>query len=404
MELWSVGMAKPKKAEIKSLYYITHVENLRSIFAHGILSHRVVEERGVKYRAIYDAEIVGHRKLKQTPDGRSLWEFANVYFQARNPMLYRVVHEKERREIVVLGLQPRVLEMPGAYLTDGNAANNATTFFDYQNGVEAVAGIWSTISGEWWNSVDGSKRKIMAGCLVPGEIPPDLVHSVYVTSHEAAEQVRALVPARVAVIPEPNMFFIPVRRYRVTNNLFLAEGDMFFSTMQTLTVSVNTVGIMGKGLASRARYQFPDVYVVYQDACRNKQLKMGTPFLYKREASFYDELIDEPGAVATPNGIKWFLLFATKRHWRDNSDLEGIEEGLKWVAANHKAEGIKSLALPALGCGLGKLAWKDAGPVMCRRLAPLEIPVAIYLPRERDIPQEYLSKEYLLGEKAKSAA
>ena len=393
-------MAKPKKIEIKGLYYITHIENLRSIFSQGILSHRFVEERGVKYKAIYDADIVGHRKLKTTPEGRSLWDFANAYFQPRNPMLYRVVHEIERKEVVVLGLQPRVLELPGAYLTDGNAANNATAFFDYKSGIEAIAGIWGTVSSEWWNSVDGSKRKIMAECLVPGEIHPDLIHSVYVTSHEVARQVRDLVPQRVAVIPEPNMFFVPVRRYRVTNNLFLAEGDMFFSTMQTLTVSVNTVGIMGKGLASRAKYQFPDVYVVYQDACRNKRLKMGRPYIYKREASFDDELIDEPGAIATPNGIKWFLLFATKRHWRDDSDLEGIEEGLKWVTANHKTEGIKSLALPALGCGLGNLDWKDVGPIMCRHLAPLEIPVAIYLPRESDISQEYLSTEYLLQEKA----
>ncbi|NUO83783.1 DUF4433 domain-containing protein [candidate division KSB1 bacterium] len=394
-------MAKRKKPEIKSLYYITHVENLRSIFSHGILSHRYLEERGVKYRAIYDAEIVSHRKLKTTPDGRSLWEFANVYFQPRNPMLYRVVHETERKEIVVLGLQPRVLELPSAYLTDGNAANSATAFFDYQSGLDAVAEIWNTINGEWWNSMDGSKRKIMAECLVPGEIPPDFIHSIYVTSHEAADQARAFVPARVAVIPKPNMFFIPVRRYRVTNNLFLAEGDMFFSTMQTLTVSVNTVGIMGKGLASRAKYQFPDVYVVYQDACRSKGLKMGTPYLYKREASFDDELVDEPGAIATPtpNGVKWFLLFATKRHWRDNSDLSGIEEGLRWIVANHKTEGIKSIALPALGCGLGNLDWKEVGPIMCRHLAQLEMPVAIYLPRERDIPHQYLSRDYLLGEK-----
>lgn len=394
-------MAKRIKPEIKGLYYITHIENLRSIFSHGILSHRYVEEQGVKYKAIYDADIVGHRKFKKTPDGRSLWEFANVYFQPRNPMLYRVVLEKNRKEIVVLGLQPRVLEIPGVYLTDGNAANNATAFFDFKNGVQAVSEIWSTINSEWWNSVDGSKRKIMAECLVPGIIPTDLIHSVYVANHEVAAQVRAIVPSRgIAVIPEPNMFFIPVRQYRLSNSLFLAEGDMFFSNMQTLTVSVNIVGIMGKGLASRAKYQFPDVYVVYQDACRNKQLKMGMPYLYKREASFDDELIDERGTVATPNGVKWFLLFATKRHWRDNSALDGIEEGLRWIATNYKTEGVKSIALPALGCGLGNLDWKDVGPVMCRHLAQLEIPVAIYLPRERDIPKEFLTPEYLLGKKA----
>lgn len=393
-------MAK-REPEIKSLYYITHVENISSILSHGILSHRQVEDHGLEYKAVYDAGIVGNRKLKSTPDGRSLWEFANVYFQVRNPMLYRVARERGPKEIVVLGVQPRALHTPGAYITDGNAASNATDFFHYEDGIRAISEIWSTINSEWWNSADGSKRKIMAECLIPESIRPELIHTIYVANHDVATHVRSIVsPRDLSVIPEPNMFFIPARRSRVTSNLSLAEGDMFFSTMQTLTVSVNTVGIMGKGLASRAKYQFPDVYVVYQDACRKKWLRMGKPCLYKREASFDDELIDEPGTVATPNAVKWFLLFATKRHWRDNSDLNGIEEGLRWITANHETVGIKSIALPALGCGLGKLDWKDVGPIMCRHLVQLDIPVTIYLPREKEIPEEFLSREYLLAANA----
>ena len=396
-------MAKRKQSpEIKSLYYITHVDNLPSILSQGIFSHRYVEDHGVKYKPIYDAEIVGNRKLKTTPDSRSLWEFANAYFQPRNPMLFRVVHEKNIKEIGVVGVKPRVLEMPDAYITDGNAANNPTSFFRYKEGLNAISEIWDTINSDWWNDRNGSKRKIMAECLVPEVIPPDFIHSIYVANHDIAEQVRNLIsPKELPVIPEPNMFFIPARRYRITDHLSLAEGDMFFSNMQTLTVSVNTVGIMGKGLASRAKYQFPDVYVTYQDACRKKWLKMGKPYLYKREGSFDDDLIDEPGAATTHKCVKWFLLFATKRHWRDNSDVNGIEEGLRWVVTNHRGEGIESLALPALGCGLGKLDWRDVGPLMCRYLAELGIPVAIYLPREKQIPKEYLSSEYLLKDKAK---
>lgn len=393
-------MVKRRKVDIKSLYYITHVENLPSILSHGILSHSVIESRGVQYKAIYDADIVSNRKLKQTPNHRSLWDFANVYFQPRNPMLYRVVHEKDRKEIVVLGVQPGVLQIPGAFITDGNAANSPTRFYEFNEGLEAISEIWDTITSEWWNSLDGSKRKIMAECLVPGSIPPEFIHTVFVADYKVADQVRTQIsPKDIPVIPEPNMFFIPARRYRITPNLFLAEGDMFFSNMQTLTVSVNTVGVMGKGLASRAKYQFPDVYVVYQDACRKKWLRMGRPYLYKREASFDEELIDEPGTVITPNAVKWFLLFATKRHWRENSDLKGIEEGLAWIANNYRVEGITSLALPALGCGLGNLDWRDVGPVMCRHLAPVGIPVTIYLPRERQIPEEFLSSGYLLGKK-----
>jgi hypothetical protein len=391
-------MAKKKIPEIKSLYYITHIENLPSILERGIFSHQLIEEQSLKFTPIYDVSIVSNRKAKLTPNGKSLWEFANLYFQPRNPMLYRVIHEKGEKELAIIGVQKQAMDAPDVFLTDGNAANDPTSFFTPKEGLKAIYKMWDIIDGEWWNSVDGSKRKIMAECLVPRMISSDLIHTIYVASHAVAEKVRSLpLPRTFPVVPEPNMFFIPAKHYPISTKLAMVEGDMFFSKCQTLTVSVNTVGIMGKGLASRAKYQFPDVYVTYQDACRKKALKMGKPFLYKREAPFDDELADDPATLSVPNGVKWFLMFATKRHWRDNSDLQGIDEGLQWLVENYKTEGIKSIALPALGCGLGNLPWKDVGPIMCRRLSALQIPVFIYLPREREIPIEQLSSEYLLG-------
>jgi O-acetyl-ADP-ribose deacetylase (regulator of RNase III) len=395
-------MARSKSNfEVKSLYYITHIDNLNSILSQGILSHKAVEDSGMQYTAVYDKEIVSNRKMKYTPSGKSLWEYSNVYFQARNPMLYRVVLEKGAKDIAVIALYPQVLQSSGAYITDGNAANTMTDFYQYKDGIKVISGMWDTIQGEWWNSLDGSKRKIMAECLIPSVISPDSIHSIYVANYSNAEKVKALLTNReIPVIPEPTMFFYPAKQYQISKNLFLAEGDMFFSNMQTLTVSVNIVGIMGKGLASRAKYQFPDVYVVYQDACRKKWLKMGKPYLYKREASLDDELMDEPKEFESPNGNKWFLLFPTKKHWREDSDFNGIEEGLIWLKSNYKSEKIKSIAMPALGCGLGKLDWKDVGPMMCKHLSELDINVAIYLPREREIPKEFLSKDYLLSSKS----
>ncbi len=60
------------------------------------------------------------------------------------------------------------------------------------------------------------------------------------------------------------MFFLPSRLIEITSQLSITDGDMFFLRMQTLTISVNCMGIMGKGLASHAKWQFPDVYVQYQ--------------------------------------------------------------------------------------------------------------------------------------------
>ena len=387
-----------KKPEINCLYYITHVDNLPSILSEGILAHGLIEKRGIPYTPIYDAAIVSNRQKKTVPDGRSLWDFANLYFQPRNPMLYRVLHEKSGEEIVVVGVRPAALSDSSVLVASGNAASAATEILPRDEGLKRIYEMWATVNSDWWNAVDGSKRKIMAECLVADRVPPEFIHTVYVSSYSVAQKVKQMgLSPSLSIVPEPNMFFRPAKRYRITDHLFLAEGDLFFSTMQTLTVSVNVVGIMGKGLASRAKYQFPDVYVVYQDACRRKMLGMGKPYLYKREAFVDEELAEEPGTLPTVNANKWFLLFATKRHWRDTSDVAAIQQGLRWVRDNYRTKGIQSLAVPALGCGLGKLDWRDVGPIICRELATLDVPAAIYLPREREIPQEYLSARYLLS-------
>lgn len=171
---------------------------------------------------------------------------------------------------------------------------------------------------------------------------------------------------------------------------------MFFSNAQTLTISVNTVGVMGKGLASRARYQFPDVFVEYQDACRFKKLRMGKPYLIKREKSLDEVLAYEPSTLANRNSLKWFLLFATKYHWKNDSNFAGIEKGLQWLVENYRKEGITSIALPALGCGLGKLSWERVGPLMCNYLNKMDIKSFIYLPMEKHPPEKQLKASFLL--------
>ncbi len=387
-----------RKPEIKGLYYITHIDNVPSILQHGILSHHRIEQERVPFTPIYDAAIVNRRQNRTTATGKSLWEYANLYFQARNPMLYRVLHEKKPFEVAVLGVDPAVLQHDGSVIATGNAASAESEFLPAKTGLDAIGNMWSVISAEWWNDTDGSKRKIMAECLVPGQVSPEHIHSIYVSSHDVVPKVPKSATSRtVEVVPEPRMFFRPANRYSITKRLSLVDGDMFFSEMQTLTVSVNTVGVMGKGLASRAKYQFPDVYVVYQDACRSRKLTGTRPYLYKRESYLDEELADDPGSLISTNAKKWFLLFATKKHWRDRSQLGDIASGLQWLRENVKTEGITSLAMPALGCGLGGLEWKDVGPVMCSELGGLGIPVAIYLPREKEIAPEYLSKGHLLG-------
>ena len=383
---------------IRELYYITHIDNVPSILKNGILSHKNIIDKGIEFTPIYDECIVSRRKERKTPDGKSLWEFANVFFNPRNPMLFRVNCEKTTYNLAIMGVEPSILRLPNVYVTTGNAAHSQSEIMVPSKTV--LYQILKNTQREYWSENDGSKRKIMAECLVPDEIPVNYLTAIYVADHDSKQKLeQKLKVTAFPVIPEPHMFFTASEIVAVTPKLFIIQGDMFFSRLQTLTVSVNTVGIMGKGVASRAKYQFPDVYVYYQDLCRSRRLTLGKPALYKRETSTDYQLADEPESMSCANGETWFLLFPTKRHWRDDADIDGIEKGLEWVLENYEREGIKSLALPALGCGLGNLEWKHVGPLMCKYLSQLTIPVFIYLPTEKKIPKRELDKDFLLHDK-----
>lgn len=385
------------KLDIRELYYITHVGNLPSILERGIYSHARIEAEGIPTTHIYDAEIINRRKHITTPDAKSLWSYANLYFQPRNAMMYRVVHEKDPKNLVVVGINNRVVNEPGVFISDGNAAHETTQFYFPSKGFDVLQRQWSIIRNDWWNRDDGSKRKIMAECLIPDRVKPEYIQSVYVSEDTMQDTVqKSIANPNINVSSEPDMFFQPNSRTRVGDNISLIDGDMFFSHLQTLTISVNLQGVMGKGLASRAKYQFPDVYVAYQDVCRARRITATKPYLYKRESSLEEELADGISLDA-PNAVKWFLLFATKRHWKDNSRIDDIEGGLAWVRDNFQKEGIQSLAMPALGCGLGGLDWKVVGPLMCKFLHNIDISVAIYLPRERQIEEQYKTETHLLS-------
>jgi hypothetical protein len=306
-------------------------------------------------------------------------------------MLYRVLHENQADNgIVVLSIKPSILNLKGAFITTGNAASQFTDILPATKYKEVNSKILEGTDVEWWKEEDGSKRRIMAECLVPNSVPPDFIQTIYVPSQKAANKVLEVVSnstygnlPQPPVSIEPSMFFLPANRTVLTSNISIIEGDMFFSRMQTLTISVNCVGVMGKGLASTAKYRLADMYVYYQDLCRNGILKMGKPQLYKRESSIFTELAEDVTNLEEFSQETGFLLFPTKHHWKNNSDLKGIEQGLQWLQENYQKEGIISLAMPALGCGLGNLDWRDVDPIMCT---------------DKKISQELLSQEFLLSQ------
>lgn len=394
-------MKKSKKLKIESLYYIAHKDNLESILKKGIFSHR--KAKNINKKSIYDDSIINIRKEKKLPCGEDLIDYANLYLQPKNAMLYRVLHDAGEGEllkgvddIVILQINKEVLDISKKkYIATQNAATYQAEFCeDVEKGIKKLDKIIFD-NNVWWNDLSNGKAKVMAEFLVKENIPPNHILAIYTASEILKSNLEKKF-SNINIVLDRIKFFLPNKTIPINNKITLVEGDMFFSGAQTITISVNTVGVMGKGLASRARYQFPDVYVEYQDVCRSKKLAMGKPCLIKREKSLDEVLAYDQESLKNKNSFKWFLLFATKKHWREDSDFEGIEKGLKWLVKNYQREGIESLALPALGCGLGNLSWQKLGPLMCKYLNQMKIKTRIYLPMEKLPPENQLTESFLL--------
>src|SRR4030067_890258 len=144
------------QGSIRELYYITHVDNVPSILKNGILSHSNIVQRNLKYTPIYDECIVSRRKEIKTPNGKSLWDFANLFFEPRNPMLFRVKCEKDTYNLAIIGVDPSVLTLPGVYVTTGNAAHSQSEIVAPSRGV--VSSILRNTKREFCSSPHGSKR------------------------------------------------------------------------------------------------------------------------------------------------------------------------------------------------------------------------------------------------------
>src|SRR3990172_2871181 len=142
-----------KRRSVQGLYYITHIDNIPSILKRGIFSHERIESEKIPFTRIYDEGIVSNRHKIIVPDGRNLWHFANVYFEARNPMLYRVVNEKSEDNIAILALRPDLLERHDIYITTGNAAHSLSDILYPTEAKKHLSEIIKNSVGlEWWNN------------------------------------------------------------------------------------------------------------------------------------------------------------------------------------------------------------------------------------------------------------
>ncbi|WP_441001473.1 type II toxin-antitoxin system antitoxin DNA ADP-ribosyl glycohydrolase DarG [Fodinibius sp. SL11] len=132
-------------------------------------------------------------------------------------------------------------------------------------------------------------------------------------------------------------------------------GDILKADTEALVNTVNTVGVMGKGIALAFKKAYPDNFKQYKKAVDEGKVRIGAPF------------VTQTGLLQP----KYIINFPTKKHWRHPSKLSYIEKGMESLVNIIKDNDIKSLAIPPLGCGNGKLNWDEVKPIMEHYLSPL---------------------------------
>jgi len=148
--------------------------------------------------------------------------------------------------------------------------------------------------------------------------------------------------------------------------LTYTQGNLLEADVDALVNTVNTVGVMGKGIALMFKEHFPENFHAYEAACKRKELQVGHMFVTKRH-----DLV----------GPKWIINFPTKKHWRQPSKLAWIESGLADLRRVIVENGIKSIALPPLGSGNGGLDWSEVRPLVGQALGALpDVRIVVFEP------------------------
>ena len=147
------------------------------------------------------------------------------------------------------------------------------------------------------------------------------------------------------------------------------KGNIFDIDVDAIVCPVNCVGVMGAGLALEFKKRFPGYYKDYKRSCNaTKDLRLHIGYILP-----HNKIVTKTNFM--------ILSFPTKKHWRDNSKIEYVAEGLLSLINVIKANEIKSIAIPALGCGFGGLKWNDVKQLITNNLSDLNIEIYVYEPK-----------------------
>lgn len=194
------------RADITEMHYITAIANLPSILRHGILSHKLADK--IEHDSVAMQEIQDRRQNKRIPGAGNLHDYANLYFDAHNPMLSRC--RARNSEICVLQIDALVMDQADVIVTDRNAAADMVRFFPVVAGLSAISN--DRVFAKYWTHPNDfyeerlHKSQKCAEVLVPQRVDTKLITGAYVANQTALEAVAA-VNSMLSVRIRSDMFF-----------------------------------------------------------------------------------------------------------------------------------------------------------------------------------------------------
>lgn len=195
-----------RRDELAELHYIAPIKNVPSILNRGILSHRLADK--VSHQSVAMQEIQARRTVKMLPTGRNLHEYVNLYFHARNPMMFK--RKDLHLALSVLRISTNVLDIPGTMVADRNASADWPRFDPWPAGILRLDRD-IVFARDWRHPGDYAAylwhRSVKcAEVLVPDRVEPQYIQGAYVSCQEASVSLKALAPALHVVI-DADMFF-----------------------------------------------------------------------------------------------------------------------------------------------------------------------------------------------------
>lgn len=181
-----------KYTQIHCLYNINSLKNLKSIMNYGILSKNLLKNKNIQNEDLSNISVQSRRELKRVPNHGPLHDYANLYFDARNPMLFNLVNNKDLDELCVLCIDKRVLDLPGTVVTDRNAAANLAIFEKPEKALERLN--FEIILAKYWTDnnplIKDEKKQIKcAEVLILNKVPVEYIQGIIVCTEIARQKV-----------------------------------------------------------------------------------------------------------------------------------------------------------------------------------------------------------------------